>query len=252
MYPLHVPYDGQITLRMLLSHTSGVPEYATDDFWLDTFASPSRVWTPTELVQAALLQPSTMPGTVYVYCNTNYILAGMIAEAASGESAAAAMGQRFFTPLGMHDTELAANGVIAGSYVHGYLQLPAGGSLTDVSGWNPSLAWTAGALVTSVRDMLRWDKALFSGGVLSANSLQAMITPVPPATNYGLGLGVTTAADGRIFIFHGGEIPGYSALIGHCVASDLTIFVLTNREDIWQSTYDIVTPIFNGSVALLP
>ena len=250
---LQLPYDQKITLRMLLNHTSGVANFTTQTFWNDlAFPYPYRAWQPVELIELAKAGTPTQPGTVFAYCNTNYVLAGMITEAATHESVAAAMRRRFFIPLGMTGTELAADGTMTGNFIHGYLKLPNSQTVDDVSTWNPSYAWTAGSLVTSVHDMLLWARALFGGRVLSATSLEAMLTPVAPSTEYGLGLGLNKVADGRTFIYHSGLIPGYSAIIAHQRESNLTIFIVTNREDISHESNDIVTPIFENAVKLLP
>lgn len=250
---LQVPNDDKITLRMLLNHTSGVPSYTTATFWDDlVFANPYRAWQPSELIQEAKKTASTTPPADFAYCNTGYILAGMIAEAASGESASQAMATRFFTPLEMHDTQLAVGGALSGSYAHGYLKLPGHTTVDDVSDWNPSSGWTAGSIVTTAHDMLLWDDALFGGKVLSAASLEAMLTPVAPSTEYGLGLGLKQAADGRTFIYHSGMIPGYSAITARHRESGLSILILTNREDISTESNDIITPIFEEVLKRLP
>jgi D-alanyl-D-alanine carboxypeptidase len=250
---LEIPYDDRITIRMLLNHTSGVPDYATTTFWNDLiFPDSERAWQPVDMVELAKAGTSTEPGTAFSYCNTGYVLAGMIAEAAAQESASDAMARRFFIPLGMHDTELAADGTFRRSHAHGYLRLPGSRSVDDVSTWNPSSAWTAGAMVTTAHDMLVWADALFGGRVLSPGSLDAMLTPVAPSTTYGFGLGLQKAADGRTFIFHSGLIPGYYAIIAHHRASGLTILVLTNREDISEETNDVAGPILDAAMELLP
>ncbi len=250
---LGVPYDTQITIRMLLNHTSGVADYATANFWNNlVFPNPYQAWQPSQLVQLALQQASVQPGTVYEYCNTGYILAGMIAETASGESAGDAMARRFFVPLGMNDTELAVDSTLSGSYAHGYLRLPGSPGVGDVSGWNPSSAWTAGSLISTASDLLIWADALFGGHVLSQASLDAMITPVAPSTFYGMGYGISQTSDGRTIYYHSGLIPGYSSIIGRDQESGLTIVVLTNREDISVETNDVLNPVFEGALSLLP
>lgn len=250
---LDLPNDDRITVRMLLNHTSGVPNFTNANFWDNmAFPDPDRAWQPGELVEMVKTDAFTEPSTVFSYCNTGYVLAGMIAEAASGESISQAMSTRFFVPLGMHDTVFAGDGTITGTYAHGYLQLPEGTAPIDVSTWNPSYAGTAGAIISSAHDLLIWADALFGDRVLASDSLTTMLTPVAPATEYGLGLGFKQVADGRTFVYHSGQIPGYYSLIAHQRESDLTIVVLTNREDIWQEPNDILTPIFNEAVTLLP
>jgi D-alanyl-D-alanine carboxypeptidase len=249
---LHVPYEDQITIRMLLNHTSGVPNYATPTFWdALVFPDPNRAWQPAELVRLALAGSSARPGTVFAYCNTGYILAGMIAEAASGERVSDAMAHRFFMPLGMANTVLAIDEMLSGPYAHGYLQLPGSAAVDDVSGWNPSHAWTAGSIVSTAQDLLIWVDALFGGRVLSPASLDTILTPTPPSSVYGMGYELGETTDGRTFLYHTGLIPGYSSMIAHHRQSGLTILVLTNREDISVETNDVVTQVFEGAVSLL-
>jgi D-alanyl-D-alanine carboxypeptidase len=245
--------DEFITVRMLLNHTSGIPEFTTNDFWNNiSFPQPYREWQPGEVVDLVRNSTFVAPATVYSYCNTGYIVAGMIAEAAAGEPARQAMKRRFFTPLGMNDTELAPTGTMTGDYFHGYWQRADSSGMEDVSTWNPSGAWTAGAIVTTAQDLLKWADGLFNGRVISFASLETMLTPVAPSTNYGLGLGLQKAEDGRTFIFHGGSIPGYEAALLHHRPGNLTIIVLTNREDITKQSNDILNPLLQGMLKLLP
>ncbi|HEY3418779.1 MAG TPA: serine hydrolase domain-containing protein [Armatimonadota bacterium] len=250
---LALPNDDQITVRMLLNHTSGVPNFTNATFWnTEGFTHPDRAWEPHELADRVKTESFTDPGTAFSYCNTGYVLAGMIAEAAAGQSIAQAMTTRFFIPLRMRDTVFAVDGNITGAYAHGYLQLPAGVAPVDVSTWNPSYAWTAGSIISTAHDLLIWIDALFGGRVLSSSSLTAMLTPIAPATEYGFGLGFKQAVDGRNFVAHSGQIPGYFSLMAHHRESGLTIVVLTNREDIWQEPNDIVNPVYDAAVLLLP
>jgi hypothetical protein len=88
--------------------------------------------------------------------------------------------------------------------------------------------------------------------VLDGISLEAMLTPVASSTQYGYGLGLKQVDDGRTFIYRAGLIPGYNSVIAHYRPSGLTILVLTNREDISQETNDIVAPITDEAIRLLP
>ncbi|HOD79573.1 MAG TPA: serine hydrolase [Syntrophorhabdus sp.] len=92
----------------------------------------------------------------------------------------------------------------------------------------------------------------FGGRVLPQTSLDAMLTPVAPSTYYGMGYGISTATDGRTIYYHSGLIPGYSSIIGHHRESGLTIIVLSNREDISVETNDVLNPVFEGALGLLP
>ena len=189
-------------------------------------------------MQEAQKKTFTEPGTVYAYCNTDYVLAGLIAEAAAGESAAQAMKQRFFDPLKLHDTELAIDNRLAAPYAHGYALpfMDPDGALVDCSRWNPSVYWTAGAIVSSAPDLLRWGRALFGGRVLSPDSLQQMVTPVAPSTDYGFGLLRFTSPSGRELIGHNGTVVGYHDWLAYEPATDTLVCVMGNRIDTWQDS----------------
>jgi D-alanyl-D-alanine carboxypeptidase len=216
-----LPYGDQVTIRQLLNHTSGVPDYVVEPI-VRLYTDPRarfRAWTPRELVALVADQPPVFPpGTAWSYSNTDYVLAGMIVEAATGHRLGQELARRIFRPLGLRDTFFPVNRpTIPRPYARGY-SLPLGqeqGPLLDFTVYNPSLAWAAGALVSNLGDLQRFFRALLRGRLLPPRLLAAMTTPVPtgqPGLGYGLGLIVIDTPAGRL-IGHDGAIPGFLNIV---------------------------------------
>jgi D-alanyl-D-alanine carboxypeptidase len=217
-------YGDQVSIRQLLNHTSGVPEYLVVPL-LELYGSEQgrfRSWTPRELVALVADQPPSFPpGTTFSYSNTNYVLAGLIVEAATGRTLGQELAGRIFRPLRLRDTFFPVNRPdIPGRNAHGY-SLPLGeqgpvvdGPLLDFTVYNPSLAWAAGNLVSDLGDLTRFFRALLGGRLLSPGLLAEMTTTVPigQGAGYGLGLLVLETPCGRL-IGHDGGIPGFITIV---------------------------------------
>ncbi|MEA5362772.1 serine hydrolase domain-containing protein [Amycolatopsis sp., V23-08] len=213
--------DGaKITVRNLLQHTSGLYSY-TDDVLAtgDLESLRHRGAEPGELVALALNHPPLFaPGTAWSYSNTNYIVAGMLVEKVTGHGLAGEITRRITRPLGLHDTSLPGRGDerLPSPHPRGYVTL--GGPLTDFTDFDPSIAWAAGALVSTGRDLDTFYTALIGGRLLPAAQLAQMqhTVPVPgePGTDYGLGLFHRTLPDGTRYWGHGGDIFGFATLSG--------------------------------------
>jgi D-alanyl-D-alanine carboxypeptidase len=209
-----VPNGDGITLRMLLNHTSGLFDYTDDPAFLQRIVQdPTRPATPRELVAVATAHPPTFPpGTGWAYSNTNYIVTGLILQAATHRSVERLVRDRILRPLGLRGTYFPARDPdIAGYHAHGYAP-PAltGAGYVDVTRFAPSLAWTAGAIVSTVDDLDRFYTALLGGRLLRPAQLREMTTTVRarPTVGYGLGLFAERRACGTVW-GHDGGIPGY-------------------------------------------
>jgi D-alanyl-D-alanine carboxypeptidase len=219
-----LPYGDQVTIRQLLNHTSGVPEYLAVPL-LELYGSKQgrfRSWTPRELVALVAGQPPSFPpGTSFSYSNTGYVLAGLIVESATGNKLGKELAGRIFRPLGLRDTFFPVNRPdIPGRNARGY-SLPLGdqgpvldGPLLDFTVYNPSLAWAAGNVASDLDDLARFFRALLGGRLLSPELLAEMTTTVPvgPGAGYGLGLLVIESPCGRL-IGHDGGIPGFVTIV---------------------------------------
>lgn len=205
-----VPNGKRITLRHVLSHTSGLFDYGGDRKWLEAaYRDPMRRWTPREIVAVATAhKPHFAPGAGWSYSNTNYFVAGLIVEAATGHRLEAELRRRIFAPLRLRATSLDTVPRIAGGHAHGYFLRP----LEDVTVGSPSYVWAAGALVSTADDVAHFFRALLTGRLLRPDLLRAMKTTVPgaPEFSYGLGLEKVPTPCGTSW-GHSGGSPGYSA-----------------------------------------
>ena len=142
-YQPDFPNAASITLRMLLNHTSGIADFTTTTTFLDAIeAQPGRVWMPQELVDIAAMEaPLSAPGAEWHYANTNYVLAGMILEAATGSNVAALIRGELLDPLGLSSTSFGGEEPIVGDLAHCFI---GGEDITGAFDW--SGFWTAGAM----------------------------------------------------------------------------------------------------------
>lgn len=214
-----LPNGNEITVRHLLGHRSGLPEYLADPaIWQGIVEN--RVFRPEELVAAATARPLLFPpGTDWSYSNTNYIVAGLLAERVTGNPLEAELQRRIFGPLGLGHTSFPTTSArIDGVHAHGYVLVSPTEPLLDVTGINPSHAWAAGAVVSTAGDVSRFYRSLLDGALLGPEMLGAMMTTSPvtgdPVASYGLGL-FRMATPCGVFWGHGGEIPGYHAWSFH-------------------------------------
>jgi D-alanyl-D-alanine carboxypeptidase len=205
-----------ITIRELLDHTSGLFDYYDDErFVKAVVARPGRHWSPRALVAVATRhRPVFPPGEGWAYSNTNYIVLGLVVEAATGTSVAQQLGQRVIRPLGLHETSFPAERRIDGPHADGYIgfaTLPRLHSLLDVTSVvSPSFAWSAGAILSTADDITRFYSVLLAGRLLPPTLLEAMKTPAPTG-KYGLGLEIVDTPCGRAY-GHDGIAPGYRSV----------------------------------------
>ncbi|WP_192772699.1 serine hydrolase domain-containing protein [Plantactinospora soyae] len=195
--PQHVPGElgQQVTVRMLLNHTSGLGNYT--DAILSSLAAVEQmrttIYTPAELVAIGLgLPPTGAPGEKYSYSNTNYILAGLIIKRVTGNDPTAEVVRRIIRPLKLTDTYFPGSDPrIRGRHAGAYFA-PLG--VRNFAEYNMTWAWTAGELVATMADLNTFYRALLDGRLLSAPTLEEMLTVVPfdPAQpeigGYGLGI----------------------------------------------------------------
>lgn len=189
--------DGtKITVRQLLNHTSGIPEYTTGLAALEYGANltPRKPWAPRQLVDIATAgRPTFAPGEGWAYSNTNYILAGMIITAVTGNQPADEVTARIIEPLGLHDTTFATEPELSGNHLHGYFPILVFNR--DVTVSNVQFPGTAGAVVSTADELSTFTRALFSGHLLKAEQQRELESTVPTSadgTGYDYGLGVAS------------------------------------------------------------
>jgi D-alanyl-D-alanine carboxypeptidase len=218
-----VPGGRLITVRHLLSHTSGLFDYVEDPKVFSPYtAEPAYAWDPRRLVEIGVAHPPPFrPGQRYAYSSTNYLLLGLIVEAATGTPLEEQLRERIFEPLGLAQTSFAP-GLVSGPYIHGHRAPSHQGVVTgppvDTGRHAASWTWAAGAIVSSADDLRRFFATLLAGQLLSPALLREMETLVPAGLQrYGLGLAVFPTPCGDAW-GHTGNVEG-------------TITVAWNRRD---------------------
>lgn len=208
--------DGrQITVRQLLQHTSGLPNYTAFLGIEDLEELRDRYMQPRELLDIALAHPASFPpGEGWEYSNTNYVLAGLLIERVTGRPVSEQVTDRVIEPIGLRNTYWPGLGdrTIQGPHPRGYGARP-DGQVVDVTEIDPGWAWAAGALISTNGDLNQFYSALLGGKLLPEEQLAQMRTTVPSnlweGTEYGLGLSKTPLSCGGEYWGHGGDIFGY-------------------------------------------
>ncbi len=233
-YEAWVPNAEGIAVRQLLNMTSGLYNYTDDStFWDKLMRNPTTPWTPRELVDIALAHPPAFPpGQGYKYCNTNYILLGMIIEKVSGRTAGEEITTRVIDKLGLKNSSFPDGPDIPTPHMNGYMSLTDNSAtdinkLADVSVMTPTGYWTAGAVISNLDDMKVWAKALADGSLISKEMQKHRLTFMPE-DNPQYGLGIMTAS-GTGFVGHSGEVLGFNCSMYCDAASGNTVIVLLNR-----------------------
>jgi D-alanyl-D-alanine carboxypeptidase len=209
-----VPNGNGITLRMLLNHTSGLFDYTEDPAFFERLIhNPTSPLPPRRLVAIATSHsPTFAPGAGWSYSNTGYIVAGLMIEAATGRRVERLVRDRIIRPLGLTHTSFPMSNIdITGYHAHGYLPPSlSGDGFVDVTPFAPSLAWTAGAIISTSNDLSRFYAALLAGRLLRPALLTQMLTTVPvsPVNGYALGIYTQRGPCGTVW-GHDGGINGY-------------------------------------------
>ena len=257
-YVQGVPNGDEISVGELLEMRSGLYNYTSAPELAESLDDdPTRVWTPEELLAIAFKRPPlSAPGQEYDYCNTNYVLLGLIVEEIEGVPLAKVFQDRLFRPLGMKHTLLPVDtsNAIPEPYSHGYLYGGSSYALVDApypadlraaakagtlepndATWqNPSYAFAAGGAISTADDLAIWMRALVGGKLFDADhqrqwldSLEPQDPSKPLGQKYGYGISQITFGPNSMY-FHGGEMPGYNSFMGYDPINDVTLIVWTS------------------------
>lgn len=228
----------QITIRHLLSHTSGIQNHVAVPDYLDIFKTgitgknfPSRDGLLKEFYR---LPSEFAPGETWAYDNTGYYLLGIIIEQASGKDFWQFLDERIFKPLGMNQTRSTDPRPVVPHRASGYEW--ANGAFENRPVLAPFIAFSAGCILSTVEDLAKWDAALYGEKLLKKSSLEQMWTAAKTndgamaSFDYGFGWFVETYGIRRD-VHHSGGTPGFSSSIHRFVDNKLTVIILTNHAD---------------------
>jgi CubicO group peptidase (beta-lactamase class C family) len=230
-----------ITIRQLLSHTSGLADYASDS--LTKPGGPINLradYTEDQLVQVIETLPIEFaPGEDWAYCNSNYLLLGAVIRKVTGKFYGDVLQERIFKPLGMTRTRIISEADIVPNRAAGYQLV--GGKLKNQDWVSPSFNTTAdGALYFNVLDLAKWDAALYGEKLLKKSSFDQMWTVVklkngqPNSHHYGFAWFIDSVNGHRV-IQHSGSWQGFKTYIARYVDDRVTVVVLANLGDADQA-----------------
>ncbi|MFD7631289.1 serine hydrolase domain-containing protein [Streptomyces sp. NPDC059851] len=204
---------GRITVRQLLQHTSGLPDYTA------RLSDDIRSYEPRELLGLSLRQRADFePGGGWKYSNTNYLVAGLLVEKVTGRPLGVEIDQRVIRRAGLRHTYFPAPGELRIRERHpkGYYRASEGSPLVDATEWDPSWAWAAGQLVSTNADLNRFYSELLRGHLVPKAQLDQMRStvraghPFADGARYGLGLVSTPlSCNDTVYWGHGGSMTGY-------------------------------------------
>jgi CubicO group peptidase (beta-lactamase class C family) len=217
-----------VTIHHLLTHTSGIPTYTGIKSWRDTNMVPKTTEQIVAVVRDLPLQWT--PGDKYEYNNSGYFLLGLVIEKATGKKYEQALQEMILTPLGMTDTGYDWSSTIIPHRAAGYSGQ--GAALKNAAALDMQQPYAAGALYSTVEDLLKWDRALYTESLLPEAAKTTMWTPFKNGYAYGWNIGEPAPElfGGYKRIAHSGGINGFSSVIVRVPEPRLTVIVLANNE----------------------
>lgn len=256
--PVPVQWNG-ITIRHLLNHTSGLPEYPDESIFKDIFAN-KIIGEEEMLARFKAYAPSWEPGTKYRYCNVGYDILGIVVRRVSGKGYFDFLKERVFTPLGMTSARLVAPKPARAESAVGYelkdnKHIP----FQTTDAMSVYLGMAASGIELSAMDMAKWDAALYTDTIIKQSTLALMWTnnsfvQAANADNsdiyYGLGWQLRTQ-NGKRWVYHSGGMPGYVTDFMRYPEQKLTIIVFTNLSDQHANARKIVrgvAPMFGQTL----
>jgi len=226
------PRGDEVTIHQLLTHTSGIHSYTGK---ADFLTRVTKTISPDSLILYFKNDPYDFnPGDRFLYNNSGYFLLGYIISKVSGKTYDAYLKETFFDPLGMKNTGVHYAGIKLEHEAKGYTKK--GDTYEESLNWDMSWAGAAGALYSTVDDLLKWNQALYGGKVISEKSLKAALTPVvlngdaQPPGKYGYGLGLSSFR-GTDIVGHSGGLHGFLTQLSYYPKEKMSVVMFTNTSE---------------------
>ncbi len=225
------PRGDEVTLYQLVTHISGIHSYTSNPDFLDKV---TKTISPDSLVNAIKKDPYDFnPGEKMLYNNSGYFMLGYIIGKVSGKPYDVYLKETFFDPLGMTNTGVHYAGIKLEHEAKGYASNM--GDYQESLNWDMSWAGGAGAIYSTVDDLLKWNEALHNGKVLSEKSMKEALTPAilkngeEPSMKYGYGLGFSKFR-GEEVVGHSGGLHGFITQLSYYPKEKLTVVMFSNSD----------------------
>jgi D-alanyl-D-alanine carboxypeptidase len=240
-----VPSGDRITLRELAQMQSGLVTFDDVEEFANSYnIDPHQSFTPAQLLGYVLDKPLQFPpATQYQYSNTNTVLLGLVVEKQSGQSLPDYIREHILTPLKMTHTSFPTTAAFPHPHPQGYTNLQ--GVERTATDWNPSWAWGAGNMISTLEDMRIWARALATGALLTPETQrQRLDTAVPmnPQASAFYGLGIFNAGG---WIGHSGSIFGYQTVALYLPQTQTALVFFINTDMPHQASTTLASAITN-------
>ena len=257
---LNLPNIEDITIEMLLTHTSGLPRYINDpDVWKTVLENPDKVWSYKDRLSYAFnMEPIHKPGKGWGYPDTNYLLIGMLIEKITRTDYYDEVKNRILTPAKLTNTYPSLKRDIPNLPV-GYctlgepFNLPGETVVEGIYIFNPQMEWTGGGFASTTPDLARWAKMYFEGQFFSEKMLQKIIAPtklgsdIEEGLSYGMGSFIYKTEIGLAY-GHTGLFPGFNTIFAYFPEQKIAVAMQINcdyaRQD--MSLMDYLLVILNN------
>jgi CubicO group peptidase (beta-lactamase class C family) len=240
-----------ITIRRLLNHTSGIPDYLTNDSYRDLFNNISKLWTKEELIEKYIPMPTADPSTAFSYSNTNYVLLGILAERIQELPIHAIIRNEILTPLSLRKTFMPPFNTYEQPHANLWSFLGSDPYLKDLGDFSEtsilprnsgSFGQSDGFIFCTAGDNVRFWQGLFNG-LISKKSLNHEMLQFTPGSNYGLGVERSNAF-GNVTYGHNGSWFGQvsSSLVD--TTKKIYISILTNQDSLTSQVGNVVRSLY--------
>jgi CubicO group peptidase (beta-lactamase class C family) len=261
--------DTSVTIRQMLSHQTGFFDYFNDSPALEdsAFSNPSKIWTPDEVL-ATIGAPHFAAGNAFSYSNTNYLLAALVIEAATGQTLEQNYHQYILDPYSMDSTFIAAFETPNGPVAHEWSGSNDLGDIPNTAFY--SIAKGAGNIYSTPQEMVGWYRHVFNGDIIDEASLQQAID-FEPASHYALGIQLQNVLVGgdHVLYVHLGLTIGYYSLFTYdpkrnvatvvCVSGGADLYVFDKVQSVLYNHFpkaendagitSVVSPVENSCSA---
>ncbi|WP_025665695.1 serine hydrolase [Aquimarina megaterium] len=242
------PFGNKITIHHLLSHTSGLSNYMRHKVYR---ANRGKRYVINDIIPFIYEQKLEfdIPGKKFAYSNSGMVVLGAIIEKISGQSYSEFITQNIFIPAKMNNTQMRFWDDVVENRALGYLKSISGKYTNTI--YTNSSPQSDGGILSTVKDMLKFDQALYTSLLINENSKKKLFTNVIPKITYGLAFQVENKNNNRV-VGHGGGLPGFSSYFSRYLDDKYTIIALSNYDMISRNIVYYIEDILYNKKYQLP